>query len=396
MSEENFWKKNIAFLNYFKIRGSWGQTGNDRITDFQYLSTYGLGTPQILYYFRGDQWVSNKDVVNKVLLEDQIPNVNVTWEVANQTDIGFDAQMLGGKLKLEGDYFYNLRTHILTKRNATVPASTGLTLPPENIGEVVNQGFEFLFSYGDKSGSFGYNVGLNGGYAKNIIKFWDETPGIPDYQQTTGHPMNSELYYQAIGIFKDQTAIDDYPHWPGAIPGDVIFKDVNDDKKIDGLDQVRDYRSNIPNFTSGLNIDLTYNNFYATVFFQGSWGKIFYKDVEPGDGGNFQMEEAEGRWTVENTDAKKARAFNYDQDYWVANDNTYWLQNADYVRLKNIEVGYNMPQAVKTMFGLDGMRIYVSGVNLITWCPGVKSYDPESGDNYPLAKVINVGATITF
>ena len=80
-----------------------------------------------------------------------IPNVNVTWEVANQTDVGFDAQMFGGKLKLEGDYFHNLRSNILTQRNASVPPSTGLTLPPENIGEVVNQGFEFVVGYGDKS-----------------------------------------------------------------------------------------------------------------------------------------------------------------------------------------------------------------------------------------------------
>ncbi len=193
-SEENFWKDAIPFINYFKLRGSWGQTGNDRIADFQYLTTYGFGGWGGLYGgLNMGEWVTNKNVINKVLVEQKIPNLNVTWEVANQTDIGFDAQMFGGKLKLEGDYFHNLRSNILTQRNASVPSSTGLTLPPENIGKVVNQGFEFVIGYEDKTGDFIYNISINGGYAKNKIKFWDETPGIPEYQQTTGHPMNYAL-----------------------------------------------------------------------------------------------------------------------------------------------------------------------------------------------------------
>ncbi len=391
ISEENFWNSNIGFLNYFKLRGSWGQTGNDRISDFQYLSTYGFGTGVL------DFWVWNKDVKSKILREARIPNENITWEVANQTDIGFDAQMLEGKLKLEGDYFYNLRTNILTQRNASVPQSTGLTLPPENIGEVVNQGFEFVIGYGDKAGDFVYNISLNGGYAKNKIKFWDETPGIPEYQQTTGHPMNSSLYYQAIGIFKDQASVDAYPHWVGARPGDIIFKDVNEDGKIDGLDQVRDYRSNIPLYTTGLNIDLTYRNFYATVLLQGAFGKIRYHSVESGEAGNYYMEDAEGRWTEDNSDATKPRTFGYGGEYWRAQVNTYWLRSADYVRLKNIEIGYNFPQAINSRLHIDGFRIYVGGLNLITWCPGLKSFDPEStAQDYPLSKVINVGATLTF
>ncbi|MDQ1296042.1 MAG: hypothetical protein QG611_20, partial [Bacteroidota bacterium] len=211
MSEEGFWKNNLALFNYFKIRGSWGQTGNDRIDAFQYLSTYSFGNETIGDGINGNEFTLNRNVLNKVLQENSFPNVNVTWEVANQANVGFDAQLFGGKLKLEGDYFHNLRTKILTKRNASIPSSTGLTLPPENIGEVVNQGFEILVSYGDKRGDFSYNTSINGSFAKNKIKFWDETPGIPDYQQTTGHPMNSELYYQAIGIFKDDAAVLAYP-----------------------------------------------------------------------------------------------------------------------------------------------------------------------------------------
>ena len=397
-SEENFWKNSLSFINYFKLRGSWGQTGNDRINPFQYLSTYSfVSTMPNTSEFNSSDYVYNVNVINKTLWEKGFPNVNVTWEVANQTNIGFDAQILEGKLKLEGDYFYNLRTKILTQRNASVPQSTGLTLPPENIGEVVNQGFEFVVAYGDKGGNFGYNVSLNGGYAKNEIKFWDETPGIPEYQLTTGYPMNSQLYYQAIGIFKDQAAVDAYPHWVGARAGDIIFKDVNEDGKITALDMVRDYRSNIPVFTTGLNIDLTYKNFYATILIQGAWGKIRYHTVEAGEAGDYYMEDATGRWTIDNPDAEKPRTSTWRSEYWLAQSNTYFLRSADYVRLKNTEIGYNLPQSINSKLGIDGFRVYIGGLNLITWCPTLPSFDPESTyQDYPLSKVINVGATLTF
>ena len=122
-----------------------------------------------------------------------------------------------------------------------MPSSTGLTLPRENIGKVANSGFEFVASYADKIGDFQYRAGVNFNFNKNKIKFWDETPGVPDYQKSTYHPMpadissyNNNLYYKAIGIFKDQAAVDAYPHWSGARPGDVIFEDVNGDGVIDG------------------------------------------------------------------------------------------------------------------------------------------------------------------
>ena len=396
ISEEDFWKNNLAFINYFKLRGSWGKTGNDRIDDFQYLSVYGFGG-NIRNAFRAGEWITNKNVKNKTLLEQSIPNELVTWEVANQSNVGFEAQLLEGKLKLEGDYFHNLRTNILIQRNASVPQTTGLRLPPENIGEVVNQGFEFTIGYADHKGKFGYNISLNGGYAKNKIKFWDEEPGVPDYQMTTGYPMNSQLYYQAIGIFKDQDAVDNYPHWVGARAGDIIFEDVNADGKIDALDRKRDTRGNIPVYTSGLNLDLTYGNFYTTILVQGAVGRMRYHRFESGESGNFYMEDSEGRWTEENTDASKPRVSNYQSEYWMAQRNTYFLRSADYIRLKNIEVGYNMPQSLTSTLKIDGLRVYLGGTNVITWCPTLTSFDPESTyQNYPLHRVFSVGASLTF
>ncbi len=388
VSDETFWKNNLASINHFKFRASWGQTGNDRIDEYQYLSSYGFGD---LNYVFGDE--------EKTLTELRIPNSNVTWEVANQFNIGFDGMLLNNKLSLSADYFYNFRSNILWERNASVPESTGLTLPKENIGEVINKGFDFVASYEDKIGEFHYRASINGGYSKNHIKFWDETPGVPEYQKSTGRPMNAELNYVAIGIFKDQADIDSYPHWQGARPGDVKFKDVNEDGVIDGLDRVRADKTDLPTFVGGLNLNFSWKNFYSSLFFQWATGAERYRYYEmQGEAGNFLANDAKDRWTEDNPSTTKARTWNRYFGYWREQRNTYWLESADYLRLKSLELGYNLSSVnfVKQM-GVEDFRIYLSGFNLLTFT-NMKDFDPESTEStsYPLNRVYNIGLSITF
>lgn len=387
VSEESFWKNNLAFINYFKLRASWGRTGNDRIEPYQFLSSYGFGND---YVFNGNEV--------KALYESRIPNPQVTWEVANQSNIGFDGDMLNGNLQFSADYFYNLRTNILWMRNASVPGSSGLILPRENIGEVVNQGFEFQVGYNNRIGELVYGVSANVAYQRNKIEFWDETPGVPEYQKSTGHPMNSQMYYNAIGIFKDAEAVAAYPHWEGARPGDIIFEDVNDDKQINGLDMVRNYKTDLPTFTGGINIDLKYKSFYASVLFQGATGAVRNNFIQfAGLAGNYLREESEGRWTENDTDATKPRSRDQITEYWAAMPNTYWLRSTDYMRLKNAEIGYNISNAHMENLGINGLRFYLNGLNLLTFT-GLTSFDPESNsiNAYPLNKVYNVGMSLTF
>ncbi|PPL01697.1 TonB-dependent receptor [Parapedobacter indicus] len=399
ISDENFWKESLSSVNYFKIRGSWGQTGNDRIAAYQFLSSYALGGSNANYMF-------DQDVPNKTLSPIRIPNPSVTWEVANQTNIGFDGELFGGQFKFSADYFYNLRSEILAFRNASVPESTGLTLPRENIGEVVNQGFEAQVSYyGNTSAGFTYGISVNGGFAKNKIKYWDESPGVPDYQKSTGHPIGSKLNYQVIGIFRDQAAIDAYPHIATARPGDLIFEDVNNDGSIDGRDMKMDYRSDIPTLTGGMAIDLGFKNFYATILFQGAAGAVrsIYMESE-GEGFNYLMQNVAGRWTPDNIDASKPRAYNRVGEYWRANpgfNNTYYTKNNNYLRLKNIEIGYSLSEEILKKFGVTELRVYLSGQNLLTFTK-LKDFDPESaysqttGTIYPNDKTSNIGLALTF
>ena len=390
ISEENFWKENLSFIDGFKIRGTYGQTGNDRIAEYQYLSSYG---------FQNQPYILGTDHDNKRLVELRVPNPEVTWEVAEQANIGFDMQLLRKKLTIEADYFINRRSNILTTRNGSVPGSTGFTLPPENIGKVSNKGFEITVGYGDQAGDFGYNISVNGSYSKNKIVFWDETPGVPEYQQSTGRPMGSNLYYNAIGIFKDQADVDKYPHWAGAKPGDVIFEDVNGDNKIDGLDLVRNERNALPRFTGGFNLSLIYKNFQLTALVQGAAGAQQYVRPESGDDGNYYKDFAENRWTPENPGATYPRTFNGSNEYWRNQLNTYWIQSTDYMRLKSLEISYNVPLR-KESKNIQALRVYLNGLNLLTIDKGTL-IDPESmadqlGINYPPQRIVNAGVSITF
>ena len=392
MSEESFWKNNLGFIDNMKLRASWGQTGNDRIEEFQYLASYGFG---------GNPYIFGVDQEAKTLYEARIPNREVTWEVANQFNVGFDATTLDGKLFLEADYFNYRRSDILWQRNASIPTSAGLTLPRENIGKVANRGFDFRMTYSDQIGdNFSYQAGVNGGYAKNEILFWDEAPGAPEYQQSTGSPMNTDLFYEAIGIFRDQDHVESMPHWADARPGDVIFKDVNGDGEINALDRVRNQYNNLPRFTGGVSLGMQFKGFDMSVLFQSALGAVRYIKTPSGDFGNFTRDFYENRWTPENPDADQPRTFNRDEEYWRNQSNTLFLQKTDYVRLKNLQIGYSLPLALTQKWGMENIRFFVGGFNLLTYSPDVKDFDPESdnvqGTNYPLQKVVNTGLTVQF
>jgi TonB-dependent starch-binding outer membrane protein SusC len=395
ISDESFWKDNILFISDFKLRGSWGQTGNDRVyyqgalKEYQYLSTYSFD--QRDYYYGS--------LASKMLIENVLPNPDVTWEVANQSNIGFDATLLDRKLTVNADVFYNLRTRILWQATAVTPSTLGVPLPPQNIGKVANRGFEYVITYHGTAGKFGYDISTNGSYAKNKITFSYDTPNTPDYQLSEGMPMNAVLSYRVIGVFKDAAAIAAYPHWGGAQPGDLIFEDVNNDKKIDQLDQVREDKTNLPTFIGGLNANVSYGQFDLSILFQGAAGATVYLNPESGEIGNYYASWVKNRWTPENTDASWPRCFNRSNEYWSPGNqrNTFWLFSTDYVRLKSMEFGYSLPASLTKKLTIQKLRVYVSGQNLLTFSK-MKEIDPEEngGTSYPLQRVVNLGVTLTF
>ena len=401
ISEEGFWKNSVPAVNYLKLRGSWGQLGNDQIyfpgtTDlatYQYLATYGFNT----YIINNAQ--------QKTLQESRIPNTSITWEVANNADVGLEGQLFNGKISFEFDYFNNLRTSILYPRNASIPRTTGLILPPENIGKVRNSGFDGQISYNGQVGKLRYSVGVNGGYAQNKIIFWDEAPGAPEWQRTTGRPIGAYIAYQYDGVFKDQAEIDantlDYSSIVKTLrPGDMKYKDFNGDGKITPDDQVRNNRTNLPLFQGGMNITASYGKFDLTILFQGSAGAQQYISLgESGNIGNYLQEVYTNRWTVDNPSSVHPRIANRSDQYF-SGGNTYWLRSADYLRLKNIELGYTIPEGIGKKVGLNNLRVYANALNLLTIINKLGSFDPESsnalGQYYPQARIINAGLSLRF
>ncbi len=392
VSEEGFWKNNVPAVNFLKVRGSIGQLGNDQIDTYQYLSTYGFRS----YIIGGNE--------TKTLFEARIPNPNITWEVATNSNLGLEGQLFNGKVFFELDVFANRRTNILWFKNASVPESTGLSLPRQNIGEVKNKGWEFNIGYRNQIKDFKYNFSVNGGYAQNKIVFWDEAPGAPEWQRSTGKPINTYVTYKYDGVFKDQSEIDanklDYSAIVKALrPGDMKYQDFNGDGKITPDDRVRLDNTNLPLFQGGVNLGASYKNFDLTVLFQGAAGaKQYISAGESGNIGNYLQEIADNRWTIDNPSSVHPRIANRSDQYF-SGGNDYWLRSTDYIRLKNLELGYSVPSTIISKVGLSAFRLYFNGLNLATFTK-MTSFDPEAdnslGRYYPQTKIINFGLTATF
>lgn len=392
-SEEDFWKDNVSFIDYFKLRVTYGQMGMDPGDPFQYMNKYSLAT--------GMTFGADKDVVTKIY-QSVIANPNITWEKQATYNVGFDSQFYNQMFHLNTEFFYNKRSDILAARDASVPSYTGLALPLENIAIVDNRGFEIDAGFHKKITS-DLNMSLTGNFSwnKNKVVFMDEPERAVPWQRLTGHSYGSHLVYNAIGIFKSQAEIDAYPHWDGAKPGDVIFEDVNGDGKIDADDRIILGNTDAPQVFYGVILDLTYKNWALSL--QGQGQGTYYKSAIEGNRGvgqNVFRWMATDYWTPENSNSDKARPFHRADQYWsyLSNANTYWCDNMAYFRLKNAVLSYNLPKRLTENLGLTNVNIFASGYNLFLIYAKQRNFDPEVGNPqfYPAMKTISFGAKINF
>jgi TonB-dependent starch-binding outer membrane protein SusC len=402
LTNESFFK--VKGIDYLKLRASYGQMGNDQVfyngslQEYAYLSTYGFGSYPI-----------NNQVVT-TLRETVLANPNFTWERATNYNIGMDGTFLNNTVDLTLEYFYNKRDQILIQKTGSTPSSSGINslLPPVNAGIVANRGFEFNVGYSGKTSSaLTFRAGINGGYAKNKVIFMDEIPGAPDYQLQEGKMINGYLVYKSDGVFKDVAAIDankiDYSAVTSKlIPGDMKFVDYNGDGKITGDDRVRLDQNDTPTFNFGATIDLKYKGFDLSALLQGATGAAIRIQTESGDIGNFLKYSYDHRWSIDNPSTTDPRLASRGDTYFTGGNygnNTYYLFSKNYVRLKNLELGYNLPSSLVQKAKLGSLRVYVNGLNLIT-IDKHKIFDPEataqSGVYYPQSRVINTGLSLTF
>jgi len=386
VSEENFFQQHVPFMNELKIRASWGKLGNDRVNPFQYLSSYEMKDGLIL---------GTDAKKYKGFTLTRLSNPNITWEKVDTKNIGFESQFLNGLLSFDFEYFYSFREDILTTKNASVPDYTGLVLPDQNIGEVSNKGIEMSLMHRNKVNTFDYYIGGNFTFARNKINFFDEAANVPEWQKRTGHSIDSWLVYKTDGIYQTEEEVNSTPHLMNAQPGDIKYVDIDGDGEITDNDRIRIHQGPIPEIVYGISMGGKWKNIELNILWTG---QARAKQMIKPTGYNVDVEYYKNRWTTENTNSKYPRAFTT-QDQINNKSSDFWLKDASFLRLKNVELAYNLPSSWLEKVKILNARIYVSGFNLFT-IDKIKILDPEgtqsSGMYYPQQRIYNIGLNVSF
>jgi TonB-linked SusC/RagA family outer membrane protein len=397
ISKEKWFADKVKFINDLKIRGSYGVLGDDLVGPFQYFDNFSFNNVAVTDNGSG---ASLQPGINLT----KLANPNITWETAKKTDIGINAVFLNN-FTLEAIYFKQVRSNILGYKNGSVPATSGIVnpyggdiVPAENIDKVNSSGFEATLSY-NHAGKFSWGASGNFTYAKSNVVYIDEAAGTLPYQSQIGGPLNNYLLYDAIGIFRSQAQLSSTPHVPGAQVGDLIYADVNHDGQITAADQTRTKYGNIPQIVYGFSLNAGYKNFDLSVLFAGQAEVSQYVLPESGTIGNYYSSWANNAWNPTNPNGSYPKVSDRASDAVSGGSfpNTFWLNDASFLRLKNAQLGYTIPSSAISMLHISALRFYVSAFNLFTLTK-VKDYDPEgtngSGQFYPQQKIINIGVTV--
>lgn len=426
VAEEPWVRKVAPWMDMFKIRYSYGKVGNDAIMDggnrvrFPYLYTldylthtddngnivkdniYNFGTSNYTNIFNGIHYT-------------QLAARGVTWEVARKSDVGIDLVLFNNKFSMTVDYFYEKRTGQYSRRNF-IPSMAGFESSPwANVGAVRVNGFDGNFSYNQKFGEVDLTVRGNITYSKNEVLVADEQFNTYPYQYSAGYRVNQQKGLIALGLFKDWEDIRNSPEqtFGDYMPGDIKYKDVNGDGKVDGGDVVAIGATSRPNLIYGLGFSVRWKDFDFNLHFQGA-GKsdvqILGKNVfafRENQWGNVFKGMVDDRWIsadISGTTATENPNASYPRLTYGANNNneqasTFWLRDMSYLRLKNLDFGYTLPKSIVNKIHFNTVRFYITGTNLLTWSD-FDTWDPESlqdrGEAYPLTKSVTVGVQVNL
>jgi TonB-dependent starch-binding outer membrane protein SusC len=381
MSEEPFLAglKSSGVVDALKLRLSWGQSGNQFTgTNFAYLPSLAINS----FYALGNSVVRGPAPI-------VFANKDLKWETSVQTDFGIDASLFGGKVDLTFDYYNKITNDVLL--SLPIPYTSGYFLPADaNLGQIKNSGIELALTYNNKVGDFRYSLGGNFTTTNNKVVSLGGIPeivsgvgGAQSHRTTEGESLGYFYGYKTDGIYKtdaEAAAAKKDASSNGAKAGDVRFVDVNNDGVVDSKDRTK-LGSPIPAYFYGINGSAGWKSFDLSVLLQGVGGMQVFnagrQSLESMNGGNNQLATVANRWTTSNSNATLPRATAEDPN----SNNRYsdrWIENADYMRIKNIQIGYTLPSSIGGMTKdfLSGARIYVGIQNLATFTK-YRGYDPE-------------------
>lgn len=391
VSQENFIKEGLSWVDNLKLRASYGVLGNQQIGNYPYQNILSITG----YPFNG--------AMNQGVISTRLTDPDLQWETTKAIDLGLDLNIQNGLFGLTLDWFKKNTYDILT--TLPVPNSLGLSGPTTNDGELQNTGWEMELRHGMRLGEFSYEVNFIGSTFKNeLLSIVTPREGVNE----VGLPYNSFYVYEMEGIFQSQQDIDSSPEhgFYTPKPGDIKIKDQNDDDIIDADDRIS--ISPYPDLTYSFGINTKWKNFSLSAFFQGVEGlktRVYGWGFDPFVQGDAPSTRFRDAWSPTNPSNTEPGIYLgsgwYEGGYpgVQAYPSTYHLPDASYLRLKNVSLSYRLPRQIGNNIKLPDLTLTLSGDNLVTWTkfPGI---DPETGSSltrastYPQVRIINIGAKL--
>ena len=408
VSEEKFWEPIRGWFDNFKLRASYGSLGNQaldesRYGNFPYLATYGINTKY------GALLNGTRPVAVSV---PGLVSASFTWETVNQIDFGFDASFFGGRLNTSFDWYRRNTKDMLTAGQA-LPAVLGTSVPQENAADMKTVGWEVSLEWNDRlSNGFGYHIkGVLSDYQASITKFSNPTKLLGTHY--VGEKLNEIWGYVSNGLFQsdEDAKAADQSYLSGGSwgAGDVKYEDLNNDGKIDigknTLDDSGDRKiigNSTPRYSYGITAGFDYKGFDFEMFWQGIGKRDYWLGGSQFWGFTDEwctpLTSSLDYWTEDNRDAYFPRLHHYGVNGGNHQVSTRYLQNAAYLRLKNVVLGYTIPRSITEKVKISRLRVFVQGENLLTFTPLIDSYDPETLNNmtYPINKKISVGLKLIY
>ncbi|MDR0536688.1 MAG: TonB-dependent receptor [Tannerellaceae bacterium] len=395
ISNESF-MENVPVLSFLKLRASWGELGNQEISNYAYSASLSASGS---YYFGDSKQVGMKNT--------KIPNENIKWETTTITDAGLDASFLDGKISASFDWFEKNTSDILMRLSMPGIFLGSLSAPYQNAGKVQNKGWELSANYVDRKDDLSWEAGFSLSSVENKII---DMRGIENISGNTinreGHPIGSYFGLKAIGIYRTQADLDRVNangqkilqnNQPPQL-GDIMYEDFNDDGNINSSDR-QIIGNPFPKMQYSFNLGATYKNFSINLFFQGLSGIYRYNwdETTISNGGNKTSRWLDRYSTTNPNGSMPIMGRSVNDEY-----SSFWLSKSDYLRLKNVEAGYTFnKKALLNKLGIQSLRLYIAGSNLLTFT-SLKDYDPEKfssdarNDVHPNTRTYSVGINVKF
>jgi TonB-linked SusC/RagA family outer membrane protein len=413
LTNEGFLESAAGTLDFLKLRASWGQNGNSNISAYQYLSTFAFSSSNV-YYFGTD-----KKTPSTGAYADILKNPNVSWETAEQINLGVDARFLNSRLGLAFDWYQRTTKDWLV--DAPILSVYGLNAPYINGGDVVNKGVELALNWQDRAGAIDYGVGLNFTHNTNEVTRLDNAEGIIHgdanvlsqgttemYRVQVGYPIGYFFGYKTAGVFQNWEQVNNTPvKYEGSQPGDLIFVDTDGNQVIDENDRTMIGNPH-PKFQLGFNFNIGYKGFDLNVAASGSFGQQIAKSYRSFADSPLQNYTTDifGRWTGEGTSNKLPRLTAGSHINWQ-NISDIYIEDGDYLKIRNVTLGYDFKKLLPKL-PLGQARLYFTAQNLYTFT-GYSGMDPEIGFGndkswvngvdlgyYPASRSYLVGVNLKF